>query len=244
MKIVLTLAVVLTAGIPAGAQRVVDITHNDADVVGQQMINGMVGGQVISPVTYVKVTEGTPYFSDEWLDGTVLLEGGKAIDHLKLRLDLVHKEIHYKDADGREMIATTPVRAVTLPGPAGNLVFIPGTPWRETDKALDGAWLQVLVNDRVSLLYEVRKKMTENTPYGGSTVERTITDVSFYYLQINGKFLRIRGWSDVPALLGDKVQAVTAFIRDNRLKGHTPDEYAKVVAYYNTLTDSQEVTKN
>lgn len=244
MKIILTIAVILIGGVPVRAQRVVYITHSDADVVGQQMINGLVGGQVITPVTYVKVTEGTPYFSDEWLYGTLLLVGGKVIKPLEIRLDLLQKEIHYKNAEGQEMIATTPVRAVTLAVPAGILTFVPGTPWRDIDKSLDGAWLQVLVNDKVSLLHEIRKKMAESTPYGGSTVERTITDVHFYYLQMNGKFLRIRNWSDLPVLFGDKLQAITAFIRDNHLKGRTPDEYAQVVAYYDTLIDSQKITKD
>ena len=243
MKTILTIAVLLTGVFSAGAQRVVDITHSDADVVGQQMINGIVGGQVITPITYMKVTEGTPFFREDWYDGTLLLSGGKVIDHLEIRLDLLKKEIHYKNSDGQEMIATTPVRAVTLYGPAGLLTFIPGTPWRDIDKELDGAWLQVLVNDKVSLLYETRKKLAESTPYGGSTVERTITDVHFYYLQLNGKFLRIRSWSDLPGLLGDKPQAVATFIKDNHLKGRTPDEYAQVVAFYNTLIDAQKVTK-
>jgi|SRR6185437_6390249 len=244
MKIILTIAVVLIGSVFARAQKVVDITHSDADVVRQQMINGLVGGQVITPVTYVKLTEGSPWFSDEWADGALLMTGGKVIEHLRLKLDLLQKEIHYKNADGQEMIATTPIRAVTLSSPAGTITFVPGTPWRGIDKALDGAWLQVLVNDKVSLLHEIRKKMADNTPYGGSTVERTITDVHFFYLQINGKFLRIRSWSDLPALLGDKPQAVAAFIRDNHLKGRTPDEYAQVVTYYNTLIDSQKVTKD
>ena len=244
MKIFLAIAFFAIGGVPAPAQRVVDITHSDADVVAQQRINGLIGGQVIPPVTYVKVTEGTPYFSDDWLYGTLLLSGGHVIDRLEIRLDLVQKEIHYKNADGQEMIATTPIRAVTLAAPAGTLTFIPGTPWRGIDNSLDGAWLQVLVNDKVSLLYETRKKVVDNTPYGGSTTERTITDVPFLYIQKDGNFLRIRNWSDLPALLTDKQQAIAAFILDNHLKGRTPDEYRQVVTYYNTLTDSLKTTKD
>jgi hypothetical protein len=243
MKFTLSVVGLLLAFVSGGAQRVVDITHADADVIGQERINGLVGGQVLSPVKFVKVTEGTPFFSDEWLDGTLVLSGGKVLDHIELRIDLLQHEVHYKGANGQEMIATTPIRAVTLAGATGPLTFVPGTPWRETDKALDGAWLQVLVNDKVSLLREIRKKMAENTPYGSSTIERTIAEADFYYLQMNGHFLRIESWSHLPELFGDKQQALVDYIRVNHLKGRKPEEYAQVVSYYNTLTGSQKITK-
>ena len=239
--LLLLLTVVLAAD--AGAQKVVDITQGDADVIGQERITGLVGGQVMSPVKYVKVIEGTPFFREEWLQGAIVLNGGTLLGHLDLRLDLLRHELHYKNGDGQEMIATTPVSAVTLSAGGGNFTFVPGTPWREVDKALDGAWLQVLVNDKVSLLREDRKKLSENTPYGSSTTEQTISDADYYYLRMNGQFLRIRTWSRLPEMLGDRKKAVLEFIATNHLTGSTPEEYTQVVTYYNTLIDSQKITK-
>ena len=201
MKIILPVCFLLRAAVPSAAQKVVDISQVDADVIEQERITGLVGGQIFMPYKYVKVTEGTPFLQDDWSEGSLLLSGGQQIDHIELRLDLLHHEVHYKDSAGQEMIATTPVRAVTLAAPAGNLIFIQGTPWREIDKVLDGAWLQVLVNDKTSLLLEIRKKVIENTPYGGSTVEQTITETNFYYLQMKGRFVRVRGLSDLPGSL-------------------------------------------
>lgn len=235
IKTITAVVVLLAAGVSADAQKAFNLfTFGDGDVLSQQVFASLGGDRFTSVPKYAKVTEGTPWFRDEWSYGSLLLESGKVANHIELRLDLFGKEIHYKDADSQELVLTTPIRAVMLADPGGRMIFIPGTPWRDVDKALDGAWLQVLVNDTVSLLYEVRKSMVDRTPFGGSTVS-IMSDFHIYYLQMNKRFLRVRSWSDLPAMLGDRKEAVTKFIRDNHLKGHTPDEYAQVVAYYNTL---------
>ena len=113
--------------------------------------------------------------------------------------------------------------------------FIPGKPWTATDKSLEKAWLQVLVNDSVSLLLDIRKKLVESTPYASATAEETINDEETYWLQKGGNLVRVKHWSDLPALLGDKKGQVAKFIKENDLTGDAPIEYADVVAYYNTL---------
>jgi hypothetical protein len=244
MKIILVTAVLLTGGISADAQNA--FSHfgmGDGDVVTQQVLTGLGPDHFSVTPKYARVTEGSPYFRDEWSEGSLLLENGKVAEHIQLRLDLFGKEIHYKNADSQEMILTTPTRAVMLMGAEGRIFFVPGTPWREIDKALDGAWLQVLVNDTVSLLHEIRKSMIDRTPFGGSTVS-VISDFHIYYVQMNKKLIPIRSWSDLPGLFGDKKEEVTTFIHDHHLKGRAPEEYAQVVAYYNTLIGLKKITKD
>jgi len=234
-KLLLTAAVLLIGGFSTGAQDLGLYTFRDGDVIAQDVVNSLINGQASKPNEYAKVVEGTPFFRDEWSDGALLLPGGKVIEHLRLKLDLLQKEIHYINADSQEMILTTPVRAVKLAGSTGPLIFISGTPWRSVERALDGAWVQVLVNDTVSLLHEIRKKQIEQRTFGGTAAERTISDVDVYYARMNGQLLPVRSWSDLPAMFGDKKESLTKFTRDHHLKGRTPDEYAQVVAYYNTL---------
>jgi hypothetical protein len=232
-KILLTTAVLLVGRISADAQKGLYMP-GDGDVVAQQVLTSLGGDHWSYMAKYAKVTEGTPWFSEEWSYGSLLLESGKRVDNVELRLDLFAREIHYKDADSQEMVLTTPIRALMLAGPGGRTIFIPATRWRDIDKALDGAWLQVLVNDTVSLLHEVRKSMIERTPFGGPAVS-IISDLDLYYVQMNGQLIPVRGWSYLPAMFGDKREALARFIRDHHLKGRTPDEYAQTIAYYNTL---------
>lgn len=241
-KTLVAVAVLLIGRINAGAQTGL-FMPGDGDVVIQTVMASLGGDHWDYAAKYAKVSEGTPWFRDEWSYGTLLLENGKAVVHVELRLDLFGKELHFKDADSQELVLTTPVRAVLFADPGGRTIFIPGTRWRDIDKALDGAWLQVLVNDTVSLLHEIRKSMIDRTPFGGSTVS-IISDFNIYYVLMNGRLVPVRSWSDLPPLFGDKKQALTTFARDHHLKGRTPDEYAQVVAYYNTLIDSPKTTKD
>lgn len=199
-------------GALAGAQKIIDITNADArDVVGQEQLAGIVGGQIIEPVKFVRLVQGSPYFVDDWSPGTLM--------------------------------TTTPIRAVTLNSNEGICTFVPGAPWKDVDNALDGAWLELLVNDNVSLLRQIRKKLNEEIPYGGSTAEQTITDFDFYYVQLKGRFVRLKGWSDLAGLFTDKRQQIDEYIRMNHLKGRSFKEYTQVVTYYNSLLNAQKVTK-
>lgn len=232
---IVTVAILLVGGASADAQGFHLIFGvGDGNVAALEVLSGLGPDHFSVEPKYAKVTEGTPYFRNDWSDGSLLLENGKVVEHIELRLDLFGKVIQYKNTDSQELVLTTPVRAVMFADPGGRILFIPGTPWRDVDKALDGAWLQVLVNDTVSLLHEVRKSMIDRTPFGGSTVS-IISDFHIYYVLINGRLDPVKSWSDLPSLFGDKKQAISAYTRDHHLKGHTPGEYAQVVAYYNTL---------
>src|ERR1700754_2235816 len=97
------------------AQQVVDVAkieYNQASSNGN--ITMSANGVLSSPVKFVRITSGTPYFSENWTKGTLVLEGGRAYSNLWLRLNLMDNEVDYKDVKGQEMTATTPIQYVFL----------------------------------------------------------------------------------------------------------------------------------
>src|ERR1051325_1278181 len=102
----------MTAASLAQGQTVIDVSKGDANVVGQEALAGMVGGVYFNLYKYVKVKEGSPYFMDDWSKGAIMLEGGKTIGHLEVKLNLLDNEVHYKGPDGKEMIASVPISEV------------------------------------------------------------------------------------------------------------------------------------
>lgn len=229
------LTILLCYALGARAQKVIDITTTDADVVGNERIRGLIGGSIFPIDKYVKIVEGSPYYWDEWSTGTLVLGNGAAYQHIDLKLDLLNHEVHYKDADQREMILTTPVREIILRPGLDARIFIPGKPWAGVDKKLADAWLQVLVNDTVSLLLDIRKTLVESTPYASSTAEQSIRDKEVYFLLKGGTLLRVEKWAHLLDLLGDKRKQLAQYIKENDLTGEAPLEYAQVVAWYNKL---------
>ncbi|HEY6899725.1 MAG TPA: hypothetical protein VI233_03745 [Puia sp.] len=225
----------MTAASLAQGQTVIDVSKGDANVVGQEALAGMVGGVYFNLYKYVKVKEGSPYFMDDWSKGAIMLEGGKTIGHLEVKLNLLDNEVHYKGPDGKEMIASVPISEVlfgdsTTPT---HYTFINGN--KLADKSFTNVWLEVLVNDKVSLLHQLRKKIMTGASYGTATEEQTIQTIDFYYLQMDGKTQRIGSFSDLPGMFGGKKEQVAQFIKSGHLRGKTPSDYAQVVEYYNKL---------
>jgi len=232
--LLLLIAIITTGG--ANAQRVYDITGNDVGAANVEQFAGFVGGTIFPLDKYIKVKEGTPYFWEDWCTGTLVVGSGTAYQNLQLKLDLLNHEVHYKDADNREMILTVPLKEIILrPGGLDARYFIPGKAWTDVDKKLADSWLQVLVNDQVSLMLDIRKKVTESTPYNSATTEQTINDAYIYFLQKGGHMNRITKWSELVDLLADKQKEMAKYIKANDLTGESPLEFADLVAYYNKL---------
>src|SRR5215208_3030005 len=87
-------------------QKTIDVTKNDVNVTSPNILT-IVGGTPFVNAKFAKVVSGSPYFYEDWLKGSVIMNGGKEYAGLSLKLDLVDNELHYLDAAGNEMIATS-----------------------------------------------------------------------------------------------------------------------------------------
>src|SRR5215813_8777887 len=99
MKLILSSLLLLSASL-VNAQRVIDVSKTD-----QSPFRGLfyvVGGNPFSMVKYAKVTEGSPFFKDDWMKGSVIVKSGEQYDNQLLRLDLISNELHYLDSMGQE----------------------------------------------------------------------------------------------------------------------------------------------
>ncbi|HMW25568.1 MAG TPA: hypothetical protein PLN49_08605 [Ferruginibacter sp.] len=198
-----------------------------------------VGGQPFNNYKYVRLTEGTPYFREEWMGGKVIMSGGFAYDSIYLRLDLVDNELHYIGPDGREMIANSPVRAVVLSdsitGARYTFVhsdYIPGA-------ARNSGWYQMLDTGNVTLYKRYVKLMNEDKPYGSAVTEQKISTSGNYFLLVNGQLVSIRKFKDIAGLLPQKKEEIKNYINLQNLSGKNDAEYRSLINYYNSLLAAQ-----
>jgi hypothetical protein len=236
MRPILILIAIVLSGALARAQQVVDLNKTDYKLTGEGMAVTSVNGLIYSPVKFVKVTAGTPFFKEQWMKGTLVAEGGQAYKNLELRLNVMDNEVNYKDAKGQEMITSSPIKYVILTDSSigEKYEFALGDQMKNADKSLARTWFQVLVNGKVSLCMEIHKKIHESIAYGTATTEQDIVTVNYYYLQMNNNFARFR-WEDWQDPFKDKKDQLAQFIKTNHLKGKTAEDYTKLVEYYNTL---------
>ena len=234
----LLIAAILLFAVTAKAQQVVDLSKSDFKP-GDGNASLIVNGMVYSPVKFVKVVAGTPFFREEWMRANLVLEGGTTFTNIPVRLNLLDNEVNYRDASGQEMIASSPIKLIVLIDSITGVkyTFVLGDQLSNAERSLSKTWFRLLVNDKVSLILQMKKSIHETIQYGSATTEQDIPTVEWYYLQMNNNMVRFH-WEDWQQLFSDKKDKMAEFIRSNHLKGKTSDDYARLVQYYNQLKNA------
>jgi len=227
----------LLACIGTRAQKVIDVNTTNFAVADPVQMNSSVNGLIYSPVKFVRVVSGTPFFRDEYMSGAIIFPGGKAYKGFKLRLNLLDNQVNYLNDKGQELIATTPLAGIILGDSAKgeSYVFVPGDQLGAGDNNLNKVWFEILINDRVSLCLQMRKTLHDQLSYGSATTQQDILTDNFYFIRKGNDFIRIKKWDELVELFADKKAAVTEYIKTNHLKGKNQQDYTQLVKYYNTL---------
>ena len=218
------------------AQRTIDVTKQDVNFQNSSFFY-VVNGSPVSLAKYVKVVEGSPFFSDDWMKGRVVLSLGKEYDNLLLKLDLLANELYYKDPSGHEMVATSTLQQVILVDTTKNLfytfVYSDAIPVNGT--RTDKGWYQVVANGKATLYKQFAKTINEIKPYGSATVEQSIYTTSNFFVLYNDRFTRIKKLKDLSDILADKKTLLQQYITAGKLNGKKDEDYIGAVTYYNDL---------
>ena len=216
------------------SQRVIDVNKNDVDPTRGFFY--VVGGEPFSIAKYVKVVAGSPYFSEDWMRGSVISSSGQRYDSLQLKLDLLANELHFLDKEGRELITSNPLSEVLLTDSVSGVQsrFVHSSAIA-VSVAPDEGWYQLLASGTVTLFVRLHKEISETMPYGSATAEQTIKTSPRYFISFNNVFARIKKINDLADLLNGKSTDVRTYISNNRLSGKSSNDYIRVVSYYNSL---------
>lgn len=98
-------------------------------------------------------------------------------------------------------------------------------------------FFELLAEGKMTLL--VRENLeyrSYSSPYYYGSYSRLVLVYKFYLLEENGSITEFVGKkSDLLQLMGKRAQAVEDYIRTNKLKVEDRDDFAKIVAYYNSF---------
>lgn len=231
----LLFALILTSTSMTGfTQKVIDVGKNNLPNTGGLYYT--VSGVPVSNAKYVRVVEGSPFYNESWTWGKIILSGGKPYDSILLRLNLMENNVHYQSTDGEELIATTPLRSIVLQDPVtGKKIQFDNSDYIKTTAIHEAGWYQLLDSGLATGYKRYLKTIRENKPYGSATYEQTIVTSVRYYLMTQAVFTQIKKIKQLPELLQDKKEQLIAFINLKNLSGKTDEDYALVIAYYNSL---------
>jgi hypothetical protein len=188
MKKPLFLVIVLFFGLLTRAQTV---GYFVTDLKGEPIAN-----------MYSRVTEGSPFFSPEWMKGRAIGMDGKIYDNLTVKLNLLEPGIHFQDEQQRELRMNIPMRELVLADPASGTVFR----FRRAGDICEGkssSWYQVLDSGRASLLKLDTRILTEVKPYGSSVTEEHITASVRFFLVSEGKCRQVKSAADAWSFLSE-----------------------------------------
>ena len=216
------------------SQQVVDVEKQDVRVSAGMFY--VVGGSPVSTTKYVRVVEGSPYFSDDWIKGTVEIANGTQYQNIKLKLDLVDHSLLFLDSNNNEMIATATIKSVTLfdhlYDKKYEFIF---SSFINTTGTIEKGWCQVLSTGLVTLYKQVTKRINEVKPYGSATVEQRISSINKYFLIANSTITTVKKIKDIPDRLTDKKDDLNKYINSMKLSGKNDSDYADLITYYNQI---------
>ncbi|HNQ37721.1 MAG TPA: hypothetical protein P5086_04050 [Prolixibacteraceae bacterium] len=185
-------------------------------------------------------TKGSPYLSEEWLKGAVMVSGVEEPQVALLNYDCLNDELLVRLADGNP--AALPHENVASfllydeQSPDKYRYFVPITPQKG-----DPYFCEVLYSGRNILLVHPRKtfrKADYQRAYSPDRKYDEYLDESVYYLKSeNGKdFAKLRlQKKQVLEALPLHRQALEQFAADRNLKLNTPGEVVQLLAWYDSL---------
>jgi hypothetical protein len=195
-----------------------------------------VGGVPISNAKYVRVVDGSPFYMEAWSRGKLVLSEGTSYENVPLRLDLMDNSVHYIAPNGDELIATSPIRTITVRDSLiGKIIQFDNSAFMSNSGKADAGWYQLLDSGKVLLYKRYKKSIRENKPYGSATYEQTIETSVNYYVLINGLLTPVKKFQQLPELLSDKTTELKTFLNLKNLAGRSDADHIKLVQYYNSL---------
>ena len=229
--------ILFAASSPALAQRVIDVNKNDVNVTTSNFFM-VVGGQPFVLAKFAKLVDGSPYFTDQWLRGNVVMNGGKEYWGLLLKLDLLDNELHYQDKQGVEMIATSEIQKVVLFDTTIQEVFtfINSAFISVPNSNLLKGWYQLLSEgNKASVFKYYTKKMLETQPYNSATIEQSIVTSPKYFVLYNSGFVTVKKTRDLADIFSDKKKEILQYIGKNNLSANDDGSFISIINYYNSL---------
>lgn len=210
----------------ANAQQVVDVNNENKNIAFKE-ITYNVGGQ--NAVKYVDFKSGSPFFKDEWLSTSLLLNNGTVYKGLQGRLDIMSGGLIYKNDGGAELVAQAPIKEIEFIQSDNRYVFInsssiPGASQKKS-------WYQQLNTGKVLLYKELEKTIVEQRPFNSATVEQFIKTTERFYLLKDGKFIPVKKVKDLLEALADK----SAALENYKKTSSTEKNFLDIVAHYNSL---------
>jgi hypothetical protein len=213
-------------------QRVIDVDKYEGSALN---FFKTVGGEPLMNAKFVRVVEGTPYFTERWMKGNVLIEESE-YRNILLRVNILETSLEFMDGKGEAMVCTMPIKQVILKDSVkGAQYHFVHSSFLPESSELKQSWLMELVSGPASLYKLEKKTINETRPYGSATTEQRILNTYGYFVSVNKELIRVKRTTDIPELLVSKKSMLLDYIKSNKLNSKDEKDMVRLINYYNSL---------
>lgn len=179
--------------------------------------------------------EGSPFFSNDYLESTIQLMNGKSYHRIPVKINYLTGELLFKTEDGQEMSVIKPFQRIALVKDGQSYIFRSGFP--SIDKQNELTLYELIDSGAAVLLKYTSVNFQDKQPYNGVNIIRTYTKKEVYYSYIPSKGLTVLpSETDALVRLFERDAALMAeFANKHKLKAKKESDLKKLFAYYNSI---------
>lgn len=201
-----------------------------------QVIEDAIGRPILDR-QYIDV-QGSPYFANSWIKGSVMMTNGKHYAGVDLKYDQVADELLFKNAKGEMLNFVDPVKEFKLiiaDEPDARILFFRNG-YKPAADATAKTFYQIMSDGETPLVKRLTKKVMEIKPYGSATIIKTFEEVQTYFVIKSGLPVKVRkDKKALLAVLGDYNNELEEFIKTNKLNLKSDADFIMLMTYYNSL---------
>jgi hypothetical protein len=202
--------------------------YNMGNLVGRPFL--------LNPYSNIK---GTAYFIDSFSNCTIKIRGGQTYGGLKMRMNLVTNQLHFRQSDSMEMVAgKEAVERVTFLQEINNEIkatsFSNGYPFIDNNDGL--TYYEEICSGKAVFLKLTYKVLTKEQGLTATPLDQKFVNNYAWYVFANKKIERWRkGEAFILFMLDDQKEKVREFISREKLKCKSPAEAEKIIDFYNGI---------
>jgi hypothetical protein len=213
------------------------INASASDILSRDPSFFTTNAHTFNNIKYLDIASGTPYFKDEWMEGTLVIPGSPKQTGFLVKLDMIAGNVHFLD-NGKELEASGQVNEVFMTDSITHQPyhFVNSSAIINDAVKPDRGWYLVLQDGKATYYKKYKKTITETRPDYGSTMThgKIETEIEYYVLS-NNRFQKVRKLSDLSIVLFDKKAEIEDYIDKNNIKGRSEADIIKVINQYNLI---------
>jgi hypothetical protein len=186
------------------------------------------------------VADGSPFFYDDYIAADITLASGKMYKGIKVKFNIVERQLQYLNKDSVEMIADLAVASIKFTLSPENKESTGLVKLMSNTGILnspDAVIYEVLDSGKVSVLRKITVTYRDETTYGSTnTTRHFVRKESDYFFLIGKEYKKILKTKEFfTETLKDKKKEIESFINLKSLKCKSVQDYLAITRLYNSL---------